>query len=156
MQSGSIERDIYVHPPREKKNTQKGTLWKLLKLPYGVLEAGRKCTTVLEGCLTNEMGMEQARGISQVFVKRRKDGSISMIVTKLSEESLLSGDLLTINNLVTKLTMRFKASKAIIDPAIKFNGCRIEQERIGNIAKSMKDYLRMIMPLEMSRMRRKE
>ena len=40
LQSGSIKRDIFVHPPTEHRN-KRGTTRKLLKLPYGIAEAGR-------------------------------------------------------------------------------------------------------------------
>lgn len=42
MESGPITREIYVRPPREWQNTKRGSVWKLLKLHYGVVEAGRQ------------------------------------------------------------------------------------------------------------------
>lgn len=41
LQSGPIQRELYVRPPREWKGPR-GILWKLTKLPYGIVEAGRQ------------------------------------------------------------------------------------------------------------------
>ena len=40
-QSGPIKRDIYVRPPIEV-GEKRGVIWKLVKLPYGITEAGRQ------------------------------------------------------------------------------------------------------------------
>lgn len=42
IQSFPINRDINVRPPREWKETDRGSLWKLQKFPYGVSEAERQ------------------------------------------------------------------------------------------------------------------
>ena len=47
MQSGPIKRDIYVRPPKEL-NPKPGELWHLLKLPYGIIEAGRQWQITVE------------------------------------------------------------------------------------------------------------
>lgn len=39
FQSGPIQREIFVRPPREC-GADRGTVWKLVKLPYGITEAG--------------------------------------------------------------------------------------------------------------------
>lgn len=44
LQSGPIQRQIYVRPPKEWQGTRgrlSKILWKLTKLPYGIVEAGR-------------------------------------------------------------------------------------------------------------------
>lgn len=41
LQSGLITRDIYVRPPHEW-NSERDIFWKLLKLPYGIADAGRQ------------------------------------------------------------------------------------------------------------------
>lgn len=61
MQSGLIKKDIYVRIPQEWMNEQRGRMWKLLKLPYGVNEAGRQCEEVIEDWLTNTMGFQQVK-----------------------------------------------------------------------------------------------
>lgn len=102
------------------------------------------------------MEMEQAKGISQFFTKRRKDGSISILLAKITDDLLIAGELQAIKDFIEKLTGRFKVSKSIIDSAINFNVCRIQQDEEGNFEMNMADYLNMIKPLHISRMRRKE
>lgn len=58
MQSGPIQRENYVRPPREWDRGRRGTIWKLLKLPYGIAEAGRQWATLIERWLTEDMGMQ--------------------------------------------------------------------------------------------------
>lgn len=50
MQSGPAKRDIYVRPPKEFK--QCGKVWKLTRLPYGIVEAGRQCLCAVETWMT--------------------------------------------------------------------------------------------------------
>jgi len=47
LQSGPIQRDIYVRPPRDWTSIR-GILWKLLKLLYGIADAGRQWQRVVE------------------------------------------------------------------------------------------------------------
>ena len=52
MQSGNTKRRIYVRPPREWKG-DRGILWKLIRLPYGIKEAGRQWMLTCEAWLLN-------------------------------------------------------------------------------------------------------
>lgn len=47
---------------------KRGHIWKLLKPPYRVTEAGRKWATVIEDWLINEVEMEKMKGVSQLFI----------------------------------------------------------------------------------------
>lgn len=47
LQRGPIKRDIYIRPSLECFKTR-GALWKLTKLPHGIVEAGRQWATVFE------------------------------------------------------------------------------------------------------------
>lgn len=40
LQSGPIKREIFARPPREWEG-QRGRVWKLKKLPYGIVQGGR-------------------------------------------------------------------------------------------------------------------
>lgn len=156
MQSGPIKRDIYVRPPREWAPKSRGSIWKLLKLPYGVSEAGRQWANVIEEWLTDEMVFEQVRGISQLFLKRAEDGSISMLLAKVTDDLLISGKTDVLKNFLQQLTKKFKVSKSILDSQIDFNGCRITQDEEGNITMDMKKYVDSIQSLDITRSRRKE
>lgn len=47
MKSGPINREIYVRSPREWHGRKRGNVWKLIKIPYGVTEAGPQWATVI-------------------------------------------------------------------------------------------------------------
>lgn len=75
LQSGPIKRDILVLPPIEV-GEKRGILWKLVKLPYSITEAGRQWATVIEEWLLHIAKMEQVHGASQLFLKKTA-GAIS-------------------------------------------------------------------------------
>lgn len=102
------------------------------------------------------MGMERVDGISQLFIKRRTDGTIEMMLEKVTDYMLISGDNSTMNRFLKEVSRRFKVRKSIIDAPINFNGTRIEQDEEGNIKMVMKAYMKSINQLDVNRARRKE
>lgn len=42
VQSGAISREVYVRPLRDCYR-RRGMIWRLLKLPYGMVDDGRQC-----------------------------------------------------------------------------------------------------------------
>lgn len=63
LQSGPITRQIFVRPPREWPGLR-GLLWKLLKLPYGIADAGRQWQKAVESWMLEIAGMERVFGLS--------------------------------------------------------------------------------------------
>lgn len=104
IQSGPIRTDIYVRPLREFQNTKRGSIWKHLKFPYRVVEAGRQWAKFIEVFLINYMVMEQAKGISQLLVKRLKYGSVAMFLSKFSDYELTAAELQNIKDFIDKIT----------------------------------------------------
>jgi len=156
MQSGPIRRSIYVRPPREWHNTERGHVWQLLKLPYGITEAGRQWATVIEGWLTDDMGMERVQSVSQLFVKRDGKEGVTFLLAKVTDDLLFAGSIEYMQEFIECIQKRFDVSKSFIDGPILFNGCRIEQDGDGTITMSMKKYLESVIPLDVSRVRRKQ
>lgn len=62
LQSGPIQRTIYVRNPKEM-NTERGFLWKVTKLPYGITEAGRQWEMEFENWLMNDANLERVSGV---------------------------------------------------------------------------------------------
>lgn len=155
LQSGPIQRTIYVRPPREL-GSKKGTLWKLTKLPYGITEAGRQWAMVFEEWLMVEAGVKRVRGIDQLYVRHGDDGALSLVIAKVTDDLLMIGERPELESFVAALGKRFPISKTIIDMPIKFNGCRIEREPDGDITMSMKDYAADISYIQINRDRRKQ
>lgn len=100
--------------------------------------------------------MEQAKGVTQLFIERTNDGSISMLLAKITDELLIAADLLTLNDCLRKLTNRINVRKVIIDAPINFNGCRTQKDKDRNVRMNIQEYLNMIKPLIITRKRRKE
>lgn len=91
LQSGPIQRELYVRQPKGCKTTQRGLLWHLTKLPYGITETGRQCAATMENWTTNVLGLERVYGVSQMFVKRGRNYELMFIVIKLTDDLLFSG-----------------------------------------------------------------
>ena len=156
LQSGPIKRIIYVRPPKEHRG-QRGKLWKLLKLPYGIAEAGRQWQTTCETWLLSpEVGFEKVQGISQLFVIRRPNRSIRMLCAKVTDDFLLAGSRQDLRWFDGMMRKRFTVSKSILDGRINFNGAVIEQDEQGSILLSMEAYMERVEPIPIERSRRKE
>lgn len=92
LQSGLIQIDIYVRPPRHRSSIR-GILWKLLKPPYGIADAGRQWEKVVEKWMLSDAGLERIFGISQLFANRDKQGNICLLVSKFTGNFLLGGSI---------------------------------------------------------------
>lgn len=78
LQSGPFKRGIFVRP-REWQGAR-GLLWKVLwrltKLPYGIVEAGRKWQKTIEHWMLTEGKLETVFGLSQRFVQHDEKNKI--------------------------------------------------------------------------------
>lgn len=155
LQSGPIDRDIYVRPPRDW-GFIRGILWKLLKLPYGISNAGRQWQKAVEQGMLTEAGLERILGLSQLFVRRSEDGSICLLIAKVTYDFLLDGTLEEMQKFIDELQKRFIAGKVVIDQKLHFDGCELEQDSNGDIKMSMIRYLERLKPIMLSRTRRKQ
>lgn len=140
LQSGPVKRDIYVRPPREWRGPRM-TLWKLLKRPYGIVEAGRQWQKMIEDWMLNTAGLERIVGLSQMFIKRNSSRLIILIVAKVTDDFLLGGSALDMNDFVAMLRKRFIVGKVVVDSKFHFDGCEIEQDEFRNVKTSMLRYI---------------
>eukprot|EP00171_Calliarthron_tuberculosum_P022738 IDg22738t1 len=156
FQSEPIKRLIYVIPPKEHNCKQK-TLWKLLKLPHGIAEAGRQWQQTCERWLLSvRIGFLRVLGFSQLFILKRNDSSIRMLCEKLTDDFLISGSESDIQWFTTEIRRAFRVGKVITEGKMNFNGCIIEQDAIGNIRMSMKDYMNRMREIPISPEGRKQ
>lgn len=159
MKSGDIRRLLYVRPPKELTNiydSMHGKLWRLLKLPYGISEAGRQWAVVIEFWLLNDMGFQRIRGASQLYIKKDRSGEIILIIAKVTDDVLMAGTLIAMKWLSRQMDKRFGLSKSTIDDTIDYNGCRITQDDDGSITLDMTKYMQNIQSIDISRSRRKQ
>lgn len=128
LQSGPIKRDTYMRPSSgwsSKTEYRKGTLWKLTKLPYGIVDAGRQWMLTVEEWMLSTAGMVRVFGVSQLFVKQNNKGSIILLVAKLSDDFLVAGKLGGIDDFTRDLQARFIVGKIVDGPVYTFGGCDI-------------------------------
>jgi len=155
LQSGPIKRDIYVRPPREWRGTR-GTLWKLLKLPYGIADAGRQWQKVVEQWMLSAGNLQRVFGISQLFTKKDDRNNIILLVAKVTDDFLLGGSEEQMQLFIRDLGKRFVLGKVVLNSKAHFDGCEIEQDEAGNIKMSMLRYIERLKPIILSRARRKQ
>lgn len=152
MQSGPAKRDIFVRPPKEFK--QRGKMWRLLRLPYGIVEAGRQWLCAVEDWMLEKYNMQRVFGVDQLFARRRPDGNIVLLVAKVVDDFFMAGDLLEINHFSEHIDAAFKLGATSVDLHLKFLGCDINILDDGSVDLSMADYLDRIRPIQVSRERR--
>lgn len=155
LQSGPIKREVFVRPPREWLGTR-GRLWKLKKLPYGIVEAGRQWAKTVEEWMLTTVGFERLRGLNQLYVKRDYQGRIKLIVAKVTDDFICGGDIEITTAFIEQLKNRFEVGKIVIDGKFLFNGCEIEQDASGSIQMSMRSYMTQLAEINLTRERRKQ
>lgn len=163
LQSGPIQRNIYVRPPREwhySGSYTRGILWLLTKLPYGIVEAGRQWMLAVEDWMLNKAGLTRTPGVAQLFAKRTKHSNrsgkskILLLVAKLSDDFLVAGTTAEIDSFMNALKTRFVVGRIVDGPLYHFGGCEIRTHDNGDIS-MMDTYWNRIKPITMSRTRRK-
>lgn len=159
LQSGPIQRQIFVRPPKEWQGAR-GMLWKVLwrltKLPYGIVEAGRQWQKTIERWMLSEGGLESVFGLSQLFAQRDDNGKITLLVAKVTDDFLICGLTTDISRFIDKMKEKFDVGKAVIDNSFLFDGCEISQDEPGNIRMTMKRYVERLKPISLSRQRRRQ
>lgn len=88
-----IQRDlakgnIVLRPTREYK--LQGKIWKLLQLPYGIVEAERQWICAIEDCMLATYNMERLQGAYQLFIHLLPHSTIEVLVAKVVDDFLLS------------------------------------------------------------------
>jgi len=149
LQSGPIQRDLYVRPPREWKGPR-GVLWKLLKLPYGICEAGRQWAKTIEQWLVEQANFHRVYGVSQLYVRRGPEEEICLLLAKLTDDMLIAGNDRDIREFIAQIGHRFETRKSIIGSEISFNGCTITQSDSHTVL-SMESYFASIRKINVSK-----
>lgn len=69
-------------------------LWKLTKLPFGIVEAGRNWMLAIEEWMLTHDSLEQFFGVNnQLFIRRSDLGRIVVMFAKLSDDFLVGSNL---------------------------------------------------------------
>lgn len=111
LQSGPIQREIFVRPPREWIR-KRGCLWKLKKLPYGIIKAGRQWPKEVEEWMLSTAGIDRIRELNQLYVRPDSIRRIILIITKVTDDFICGGSIETMRNFIEDLKKRFEAGKS--------------------------------------------
>lgn len=152
LQSGERKRDIYMRPPMSWR-THIDELWKLLKPAYGLVEGGRLWQLRIEEWLL-DYGFSSIPGLPQFFILRR-DGNTCLLLAKVVDDILIAGTKDKSEIFYTRLKDEFKVGSHVTDGVMKFNGLNMRQNSNFNIFVDMRDFLSSILPIPLSRIRRK-
>lgn len=155
-QSGGPPREIRIRPPAECLMYR--VLWRLLSLPYGLVDAGRQWQLSMESWLLDEQRFVTFGGLPQVFAKLDHAGAIVLLMGKISDDLLVAGRRAAIEEFFAALHSRWEIGKSVISDDLLFNGARIlRNEHSGDISLSMNEYLSTrVQLLSLTRDRRKE
>ena len=153
FQSGAIRRQIFVRPPRELLLFR--TLWRLLGLPYGIVEAGRQWQLASDDFL-NEIGLEPVHALPQCFLLRRNE-RVVLLVGKIVDDFLIAGLPEALKWFSSRMHQRFTIGTETYPPEqLRFNGGIIEQAVDFSIKLSMEEFAKSIERFDIARARRKQ
>jgi hypothetical protein len=123
MQSDPCPRDIYVRPPNECRGPR-SVVWKLLKLPYGLPDAGHQWQTTIDTFL-HHLGFQPTHGIPQVFVQMDQQGNPIAFVVTVVGDLLAAAAADVLAQLTDALQARFDVGRLLVDSHLTFNGAHI-------------------------------
>ena len=133
-----------MRPPRDWCSLMglcRGFLWNLLKLPYGIVEAGGQWQRVVEQWMLRKGGLERLFGISKLYVKRTHDKRFCLIVAKVTDDFLLGGSVEAMEEFIEILRKNFMLGKTVIDERLYFDGGEHSQDAQGSVTFSMRRYI---------------
>lgn len=124
MQSRPARRNVYVRPQNELR--ARGKTWKMLRLPYGIVEAGRQWFCDIGEWMIKEYEMKRVFGVDQLFIRRVLNGSIGFLVAKLVDDFLLSGTESEITRFFDAIDKFFKLGVRYVGNKLQFIGCDMD------------------------------
>lgn len=120
MQSGPIRKALYVKLPIQI--AKRNTIWKLLRLPYGIVEAGRQRLCAIEQYLIDGYGLGKTQEIDQLFYNLGGDGKIGLFIAKLVDDIIIAGKRESIDDFIKALEPAFKLGQICKGDELKFFG----------------------------------
>ena len=153
LQTGMAARDVYVIPPKESTNRK--SLWLLLAAAYGLVNANSKWQIQSDKVLT-DMGLEQCTYVPQLFTLK-VNGKIVLIVAKIVDDMLATGELAMTEQFIKKFNIQFKLGTVNYGPGLlRFYGLNIRQFDDFHCTIDGDEKLEALEPSPISRSRRRE
>lgn len=110
-----------------------GTLWRLLKLPCSITEAGRQWAEQIEAWLIGDYNFDLVAGMDQLYIHCIGEGKVVLLAAKVTDDIFVAGSLKEITDFSTSISKRFAIRNDIFDDCISFNGFEIHQDSSDNI-----------------------
>lgn len=158
LQIEPVKRQIHLRLPKQwhsDPNYSTEVLWKLTKLPYGIVEDGRQWMPAIEERMLTHCRLKRVLGVNQLVLRRSDLGCMVVLVAKLSDEFLVGSKLDEIDTFLRELHAENILTKITDWSAHNLDCCEIIADRIGNTTMSMQQYWQRIKSISMTRTRRK-
>ena len=129
LQSGRCRRDIFVRPPNEWRQVR-GVAWKLLKLPYGLPDAGHQWQTVIDDFILS-LGFSIIPGLPQLFKQQSASKDPPTVLAKVTDDILLVGTDSAIASFIQNIRASFDVGRLQYHTNMTFNGAFISVGPLG-------------------------
>ena len=134
LQSDKIDRDVYVHPPMERK--REGYVWKLIKPCYGLDDASRKWFLSFKKTLS-ELGLVQSKRESCLFYYHTNGKLDGLLIFHVDD--IMSAGSGSFNEVMIKLRSKYNFGK-VERESFLFTGLNISQNESAEITLHQKDF----------------
>lgn len=114
LQSGTLNREVFVRLPTGWTDSP-FIVWKLLVPSYGLVEAGRLWQLSVEYWMEHVFSTETVGGLIQFFVARNDENKIKLLIAKVVDDFLISGEIEDIKDFHEEISKRFKVGRFICD-----------------------------------------
>lgn len=120
---------------------ERGSVWKLTKLPCGITEAWIQWAVCFKKWLLRNTYFQRVLGASQLYVWWNDDNTVHAVLAKVTDDMLVIADVQLVKKFTENVKKRFTVSTETIDDYIILNGCHISQTKDREITFSIKDYM---------------
>ncbi|XP_057310580.1 uncharacterized protein LOC130648545 [Hydractinia symbiolongicarpus] len=149
LQGHTIDRDVYVTPPKEA-NVPDGFTWKLVKVVYGLNDALRNWYFSVRQTLL-KLKAEQSTVDKTLFYWKDTDNNLCGIFIMHVDDFVLAGNKIFEASIMSQLIKTYKVGK-IEETNFKYIGINISQDG-GNITMDQKQYVECIQEIQISNKR---
>jgi hypothetical protein len=129
LQSGRCKRDIFVRPPNEWRQIR-GVAWKLLKLPYGLPDAGHQWQIVIDDFILS-LGFSVIPGLPQLFMHRPDSNGPPTVLAKVTDDILIVGTPSALASFIQNIRASFDVGRLQYHTNMTFNGAFISVGPLG-------------------------
>ena len=147
LQGNETQREIYLKPPKEANTVN---LWKLIRTPYGLVDAGRQWYIRVQKEFAS-LGGKQVKCDRAVCVWKNPSGSGPCgIILSHVDDFLYGGNSYFLKTIIPQIRQRFKIGSEE-DEKFKYLGLVVSQVSSG-IQLSLENYISSIKEMDTSRL----